>query len=730
MRKTFFAVILWLCLDGMPLFAQSAKVDFGRDIQPILRENCFGCHGPSQQLRGIRVDQRRSLMPNRVGANGARIIPGNSAASRLYSVLTGQQGVQMPPAGPLTPAQLETIRTWIDQGADWPDALSGEAEPPAPDPHAMQIMESLRKGDRQAGLKILREHPESVNRFGARGHTPLMYAVLYGDTGLVRLLLDRGADPNLVNASKASALMYAVDDPEKTRLLLERGADPNARSEDGQTPLLIAVTGLETPSVVAKLLLDHGANIKTTSLTGGTVLSAAAASGDPRLLELLLERGAERTPLPLAAAMLSGCARCVEVLIRFAGPADLAAALTAAVRVGDDATRMLLDRGARADANLVSTLALIPQLPPPDLLRALLDRGADIHATTRLGGNVLDLAKRQGETKLVELLVSTGAKPSDAASRPEIKPSPAGSVRQAIERSIPPLQRADEAFLRKAGCVSCHNNSLAPLAMTAARKSRIAVNDQISRSQLQQVAAFMASNGERALQGLGIPGGIDTVGYVLLGMAAENYPPDVTTDIWARFLKRSQEADGRWRVRALRPPIEASDFQVTAAALRALQIYGPPTKREDYQKSVRRAARWIETAQPRTNEDRAFQILGLLWAGAKKDVIRRAADALIAEQRPDGGWSQLPALASDAYATGQALFALAESGVLAPASPAYRRGVQFLLNTQLADGSWYVQTRTLPVQRHFDSEFPHGTDQFISTAATNWAVMALAPAAR
>jgi hypothetical protein len=55
---------------------------------------------------------------------------------------------------------------------------------------------------------------------------------------------------------------------------------------------------------------------------------------------------------------------------------------------------------------------------------------------------------------------------------------------------------------------------------------------------------------------------------------------------------------------------------------------------------------------------------------------------------------------------------------------------QFLLNTQLADGWWYVQTRTLPAQRYFDSEFPHGADQFISTAATNWAVMALAPAAR
>jgi hypothetical protein len=56
--------------------------------------------------------------------------------------------------------------------------------------------------------------------------------------------------------------------------------------------------------------------------------------------------------------------------------------------------------------------------------------------------------------------------------------------------------------------------------------------------------------------------------------------------------------------------------------------------------------------------------------------------------------------------------------------------VRFLLGTQLEDGSWYVRTRAIPVQPYFDSEFPHGQDQFISAAATNWATMALALAAR
>jgi hypothetical protein len=60
----------------------------------------------------------------------------------------------------------------------------------------------------------------------------------------------------------------------------------------------------------------------------------------------------------------------------------------------------------------------------------------------------------------------------------------------------------------------------------------------------------------------------------------------------------------------------------------------------------------------------------------------------------------------------------------------YQQGVRFLLKTQREDGSWYVRTRAIPLQPYFDSEFPHGRDQFISAAATNWATMALAPAAR
>ena len=107
-----------------------------------------------------------------------------------------------------------------------------------------------------------------------------------------------------------------------------------------------------------------------------------------------------------------------------------------------------------------------------------------------------------------------------------------------------------------------------------------------------------------------------------------------------------------------------------------------------------------------------------------------AGKGLLALQRADGGWGQIPALAADAYATGQTLVALRESGAMAANSPAHKRGIQYLLRTQLADGSWYVRTRAAAFQPYFDSDFPHGRDQFISAAASNWASMALAGAVR
>ena len=121
-----------------------------------------------------------------------------------------------------------------------------------------------------------------------------------------------------------------------------------------------------------------------------------------------------------------------------------------------------------------------------------------------------------------------------------------------------------------------------------------------------------------------------------------------------------------------------------------------------------------------------MQLLGLGWADADVNIIRKTALALLAEQRPDGGWAQIPGVESDAYATGQAMVALMTAGAVSAANPAWHRGTAFLLRTQLDDGSWLVRSRSFPFQPYKESGFPHGKNQWISAAGTSWAAWALA----
>jgi len=87
-------------------------------------------------------------------------------------------------------------------------------------------------------------------------------------------------------------------------------------------------------------------------------------------------------------------------------------------------------------------------------------------------------------------------------------------------------------------------------------------------------------------------------------------------------------------------------------------------------------------------------------------------------------WGQTDNLPSDAYATGEALWALHESGMPAT-DAAYRRGVNYLLGTQHEGGTWHVVTRALAFQPYFQSGFPYDHDQWISQAGTAMATIAL-----
>jgi hypothetical protein len=223
----------------------------------------------------------------------------------------------------------------------------------------------------------------------------------------------------------------------------------------------------------------------------------------------------------------------------------------------------------------------------------------------------------------------------------------------------------------------------------------------------------------------GDPPVVDILMYAGFQLASENVEPDATTDAIVHNIVAQQRSGGNWHVGwVARPPMEDGDFSRTAMAIRLLQLYGPAGRKAELQKRIERAARWLAAATPKTTEDLDMQLLGLKWAGAVRRGTDGGVQRVLQLQREDGGWAQTPDLASDAYATGQALYTLHELGVPVK-DAAYRRGVQYLLQTQAADGSWFVKSRVAKFQPYFETSFPYCDDQWISASATSWAAMAL-----
>jgi len=462
-------------------------------------------------------------------------------------------------------------------------------------------------------------------------------------------------------------------------------------------------------------------------------------------MELLLARGADARAVgqqAMTVAITLQCSKCLDLLV--AKDLDKKAyslTLPDIAFLGDaNAVRVMIDHGA--DVNAVDPLGRTPLMYAAasdtlalDVVKLLIDRGADVNAkdTHKQSGDsglsVLDIAKLRGNTPIVELLVKSGAK-STAPGAPVLKARSENSIRSAVQGSIPLIQQGDANFTPKAACVSCHNNSIAAMAVGQARKSGFRVDEKLAAQQVKVNVFGLEKLRENVRQNFLFPVGDFfapvILSYIMVGLDAEHYQPDLNTDAVAMFLKARQSPDGRWAYPHgdSRPPLCSDYIGQTALSMRALQLYAPKVHKGAYEQSVQLAAQWIAKAQPLNNDDRGWKVIGLAWAGKDKNATQKAMRELLAKQRPDGGWADLDTMESGAYATGKALVALQTAG-LAVSDAAYERGVQYLLKTQQEDGSWHVKTRALAFQPYFESSFPHGYDQWMSAAGTSWATMAL-----
>ncbi len=737
------SAIAGLCLVPQVFSQTPAKVDFARDVQPIFRQNCIGCHGPTKQNNGLRVDRRSSVLKPGV----RRVMPGNLENSFLYHRLVGSEfGLQMPPTGPLRPEQVKIIKAWIEQGAEWPDSLANEIELPPLNPKAMSLVEMLRAADRQAFNKMVAEDPKLLNARGPEGSTPFMYAVLYTDATTLERLIKQGADPNKRNDAGATALIWAALDLEKTRVLLAHGADVNARSEDMRTPLMVAA-GRPGGGPIVKLLLAHGANPNPTPNPGAesSPLLEASLAGDAESMQALLDRGADLKDIGGAAlANVAGadCMKCVDLLVaRNLDAMQYTIALQQVVVLDNpNLIRLILQHGADVNApdptgRTALMYAAVSDMLPVEQVKMLLEKKADVNAKSQhsqsgdTGRTALDLAKFHGNTAMVDLLLKSGATSAVPAASIELASMRRGNtIQAAVPTSLSLLQRTDASFMPKAGCFSCHNQSLAAIAVALARKNGFRVDEQTSAGQVKANAGALAGSRGLLHQGFFIPGinaNVGILAYVLLGLDAEGYKPDLNTDAVAMFIQTHQMADGHWAFGPeARPPLCGAALSQTVLSMRGMQLYTPLVDKAAYAKSIQLAATWIGEFRPRTNYDWAWRLQGLVWGGKSKEAILKARRELLSAQSPDGGWSDVASMESSAFTTGLAMMALQSSG-LPVSDPAYQRGVQYLLNTQQEDGSWHVRTRAAGFQPYFDNGFPHGVDQWISAAGTSLATIAL-----
>ncbi len=160
------SIALW-ALSGEVAIA--APLDFETQIRPLLVRHCGNCHGASEQNSGLRLDVRQAAFKG--GDGGRVIVPGKSAESELLRrITTNDLDERMPPDGPpLTNAEIDLLRRWIDSGANWPETnYDREAARDRRLEHwAFQSLQKFPQSVPDQNKRPLKDQAEEIDRFVA-----------------------------------------------------------------------------------------------------------------------------------------------------------------------------------------------------------------------------------------------------------------------------------------------------------------------------------------------------------------------------------------------------------------------------------------------------------------------------------------------------------------------------------------------------------------------------------
>jgi hypothetical protein len=313
-------------------------------------------------------------------------------------------------------------------------------------------------------------------------------------------------------------------------------------------------------------------------------------------------------------------------------------------------------------------------------------------------------------TLSVALLISAADPTPAAATDPK-------AVRAAVERSLTSLKTDGLDWMTSKKCASCHAVPMTVWSRHEVEKRGFAV-DATTLDDLE-MKALKTYTGHPKFKPVSQDGTGDGLSkatvYLLLGASAAAHKSEETEkelDRLAGHLLKTQQSDGSWKGNAASPPVNDTDDATTALAVLALGAWDGD--RTACTESRERALTWLRSAKL-SPDNQSLALRLLVWHRFGKEAEWRPLEQeLRKRQNKDGGWSQVRENPSDALATGQALYALAALGAT-DKDAAVVRAWDYLVRTQLKNGSWLVKTRV-----------KNGHDVIISYHGSAWAAMGLA----
>lgn len=296
----------------------------------------------------------------------------------------------------------------------------------------------------------------------------------------------------------------------------------------------------------------------------------------------------------------------------------------------------------------------------------------------------------------------------------------------AAERGLKFLQADAAAWKKERQCSTCHHGTFTLWALLEAKKQGYAVSPEA----VTETTVWL----KERLQNIDKPRDtrpgwsmVNSIALNLSLMASAIDQKEITADELKRIgghLLRHQEEDGSWAwssapAKNRPPPFFESDEVATLLGYLALNKQLPPKTeaKSDVRDSYEKAGAWLAKAKPTdTTQAAAYRLL--VKARTEPKDLQKDIVAFLKRRNKDGGWGQIPNAASDAYATGQALYVLSLAGVKSDREE-IRGAVAYLVSSQKEDGSWPM------VRRGHEGVTPGPFTQPIVYFGSAWATLGL-----